>query len=91
MPQVHKDVEYAVDDCSGNERVFRSPEEASAFAISCALARGETVNIDVLVWSREGAVAYRGSVDGGEEYDEDPDASVFDRIEIKVNSVGRVS
>jgi len=89
--KTHKDVEYAVDGYDGKERIFKTPEEASSFAIAKAMSRGEEVNIDVLVWSRSGAKWYRGGEDGGEEYDEDPDASVFERIVIKAESIGRVS
>ena len=86
----HKDVEYAVDDAAGRERVFKTPNEAAGFALSLALSDGEPHYIDVLVHSREGAEWYRGSSDGGEEYDEDPEASVFERIEVRANSEGRV-
>ena len=73
-----EDVEYAVDDCSGQERIFKDPKEAQAFAISVAIARGEA-NLDVLVWSAAGALAYGGS-DAVEAYREDPEASVFERF-----------
>jgi len=88
----HQDVEYAVDDASGKERIFKTPGEASAFAISLSMSRGGTpINIDVLVWSPAGAKWYRGSSDGVEEYKEDPDAAVFERIVIKAESIGRVA
>ncbi len=90
MARTHKDVEYAVDDASGHERIFKTPDEAAAFAVSLAMSDGRVHNLDVLVFSREGARWYRGSSDGEEEYDDDPEASVFERIEIRANSVGRV-
>ena len=88
--KTHKDVEYAVDDFSGNERIFKKFDEAAGFAIAKAASRGEDVNLDVLVWSRAGAKWYQGD-DGAEVYDEDPDASVFERIIVRANSIGRVA
>lgn len=85
---VHKDVEFAVDDASGNERIFKTFEEAAAFALAIGTSRGESV-LDVLIYSEAGAKAYGGD-DAVEQYEEDPDASVFERFEIRVNAVGRV-
>lgn len=90
-PQTHSDVEYAVDDASGKQRTFKSSNEAAGFAIAIAMSHGKSVNIDVLVHSPAGARWYRGSSDGVTEYEEDPDASVFDRIVISAESIGRVS
>jgi len=84
----HPDVEFAVDDASGNERVFKSFDEAAGFAVSLA-ASGRDTNLDVLIWSEKGARAYGGD-DAVEQYREDPEASVFERLEIRVNPVGRV-
>ena len=89
-PQTHKDVEYAVDDASGRQRTFKSSNEAAGFAISLAMSHGRSVNLDVLVHSPAGARWYRGP-DGVTEYEEDPDASVFDRIVVSAESTGRVS
>ena len=90
-PQTHKDVEYAVDDASGRQRIFRSSNEAAGFAISLAMSHGSAVNLDVLVHSPAGARWYRGSPEGAAEYEDDPDASVFDRIVVNAESLGRVS
>jgi hypothetical protein len=85
----HKDVEYAVNDASGRERIFKSADEAAGFAIALALSDGRHHDIDVLVYSRAGAVWYGGD-SGGFEYDEDPEASVFYRIRVDATSHGRV-
>ena len=90
-PQTHKDVEYMVNDASDRPRYFKSSNEASGFAVSLAMSRGQDVNIDVLVHSPAGARWYRGSSDGVDEYNEDPEASVFDRIVVRAESVGRIS
>jgi hypothetical protein len=88
-PATHPDVEYAVNDASGKERTFKTFDEAAGFALSMAVSRGET-DLDVLIWSEEGAEWYGGD-DAVEQYNEDPEASVFERFEISVNAVGRVS
>ena len=90
-PQTHSDVEYAVDDASGKQRTFKSSNEAAGFAVSIAMSHGKPVNLDVLVHSPAGARWYRGSSDGVAEYEEDPEASVFDRIVVSAESIGRVS
>lgn len=88
--KTHKDVEYAVDDASGNERIFKTFDEAAGFAISVGASGKSPVNLDVLVSSEAGAKHVAGS-EGVERYREDPDASVFDRLEISVNYVGHVA
>lgn len=85
----HKDVDYAVDDASGQEQVFKTFDEAAAFALSVAIGSGEA-NLDVLIWSTWGAKFYGGD-DAVAQYKEDPEASVFERFEIRVNAVGRIS
>ena len=87
--RTHADVEFAVDDASGQQRTFKDFDEAAGFAVSMAASGRDDVNLDVLIWSRAGARAYGGD-DAVEQYDEDPEASVFERLEIRVNPVGRV-
>ena len=55
------------------------------------MSHGSAVNLDVLVHSPAGARWYRGSPEGAAEYEDDPDASVFDRIVVNAESLGRVS
>lgn len=86
----HKDVEFAVDDASGKERIFKKFDEAAGFAVSIAASGRPNVHIDVLIWSKSGARFYGGD-DAVEQYNEDPEASVFERLEISVNYVGRVA
>ena len=87
-PKTHKDVEYAVDDSGGQQHTFKKFADAAEFALMVGMSTGEA-KIDVLVWSRAGAKHVAGD-DGVEAYEEDPDASVFERYEIRVNAVGRV-
>jgi hypothetical protein len=90
MARTHKDLEFAVDDASGHQRTFRKFSEACEFAVTVDSSHGDKVNIDVLAYSRAGARAWAGD-EGVEMYNEDPEASVFDRIEITANHVGRVA
>jgi hypothetical protein len=88
MAKTHKDVEYAIDDSSGQQHTFKNFDEAAGFALAIAVS-GREANLDVLVWSKSGARFYGGD-DAVNQYNEDPEASVFERFEIRVNAVGRV-
>ena len=85
-PRTHPQVEYAVDDASGKERIFKDFDSAAGFAVAVALSGREHVNLDVLVWGEEGA-AFVGLE---EAYAEDPEASVTQRLVISAASAGRV-
>lgn len=82
-------VEYmVVDNDDSNERYFDNPNDAAVDTINKLVSRGEAT-IDVLVYSEEGAANYGGD-DAVARYQEDPEASVFERFEFKCNCVGRV-
>lgn len=83
----HKDIEFHVGDGS-DSLITKNLAEACAAAVGRALARGES-NIDVVIGSKAGARAWEGD-EGVEKYEEDPEASVFDRLVIKAHSEGRV-
>lgn len=86
----HKDVEFAVGvKGTTNEDIFKTYEEAAGHAVFMAFSYGTTALLDVLVYSEAGARSWAGE-HGVEQYREDPDASVFDRIEVKANVIGRV-
>lgn len=89
MKKLHKDVDFAVDDAGGNEKIFGNFDEACGFAVSLAASDGRPHNVDVLIHSKAGARAWGGD-DAVEQYLEDPDASVSDRIEIRAEIKGRV-
>lgn len=76
-------LEYHVDD-----RVFKSFDAAAGFAVAISAATGRGVDIDVITWTRAAAKAYAGA-HGAEVYDEDPDASVHDRIQVQAEATGR--
>ena len=90
----HKDVEFAVNDAQGHERIFKTFNEAAGFAITMSGSgssreeRGES-HIDVLIHSVSGARWWGGDY-AVEEYKSDPDASVSDRITVRAEHVGRV-
>jgi hypothetical protein len=79
----HDDVDFVVDGT-----MFKKFDDAAQFAVHKAWSDGEAT-IDVLVWSRKGA-RWLGGDSAVKEYDEDPDASVFNRLEITVNDLGRI-
>ena len=79
--KTHRDVEYMVEYGGHyNAEYFKTAADAVAFALTTA-----TRTIDVLCWSREGAV-WAGLAD---EYDEDPEASVTCRY--RIDDDGNVS
>ena len=90
--RTHPDVEFAVDGARGAlvGRTFDTFDQAAGYALALAGSGVLDVTLDTLVFSREGAVWFAGD-EGGEEYDEDEEASVFNRLEITVNNVGRIA
>jgi hypothetical protein len=83
----HPDVEYAIH-LGHKEVVFDTLADVAPMALSAALAHGRAY-VDVLVHSEAGAEWYGGD-DAVELYRDDPEASVFDRIEVRAASLGRV-
>ena len=90
MAQVHYDVEFHVTSPSaGLDGIYtRDFNEAAARVASRCVACGRAT-LDVLIYSRAGAHAYGGD-DAEAQYDEDPQASVFERFEFTCNNLGRV-
>ena len=85
----HKDVQYTVDTTAAKEEVFKTFDDAAAFALSRAIASG-SARLNVLVWTEAGARWYGGS-DAIKQYREDPGASVFETFAIKANAQGRIA
>jgi hypothetical protein len=83
----HRDVEYSIK-LGHKEVVFETLDDAAPYVLSAALAEGRA-HLDVLVHSADGAAWY-----GGDEavalYQDDPEASVFERIEVRASSQGRI-
>ena len=88
-PRSHRDVYFAVHDAAGEQQVFKTLNDAAGFAVGIALAKGARVHLDVLVMSRAGAKWWGGD-DAVQAYDEDPEASVFERLVVQASAQGRV-
>jgi hypothetical protein len=85
-----KDLEFAVNDASGKQRIFKNFNEACGFAVSVSATGIGDVHLDVLAYSKSAAKAWAGD-EGVESYNDDPEASVFDRIVSRAESIGRVA
>ena len=87
-----KDVEFHVefaDRKNGESFYFDDFDKACGQAVGMA-ASGSPVHLDVLI-SSEAAARKWGGEDAVEEYREDPEASVSQRIVIKADDQGRVA
>jgi hypothetical protein len=72
------------------EEVFLLFLKAADKAVRESLRRGgDKIEIDVVCFDREAARLWAGD-DGVEQYDDDPDASVFERLTVTVRSEGKV-
>jgi hypothetical protein len=86
----HKDLEFEVGKEGEKGQIFKDFAEACAHAISMACSDGEERVIDVLCWSKGAAKVWGGDY-AVEQYMEDPEASVTERIVIKAESQGRIA
>ncbi len=97
MAKTHPQVEYEVENASGNRvpdtaggtQVFKSSEKALAAAALAAMTTGSST-MSVLIHTRAGAKWYGGD-DALDSYDEDPDASAFEQYHFTCNNRGRVA
>lgn len=98
----HKDVEFMIENFGEGfvqrenwymvrgHAYFQTSADAVEHAVAKSMSRGgEPVFVDVLISSRAGAAWYGGDW-AEEQYDEDPETSVFERIEIRATSHGRI-
>lgn len=83
----HPDVEYIVY-ASSTDETFASYAKAAAYLVTGLVCHGKAT-LDVLIHSAKGARWYGGD-DAVEQYNDDPDASVFERIEFRANPIGKV-
>jgi hypothetical protein len=86
----HKQLEFAVDDSTGHQRIFKKFPDACALAVSLAASDGRPHNVDVLAYGVGDARAWAGDY-GVREYKADPEASVFDRFEVRADDKGRIA
>jgi hypothetical protein len=87
--RTHKDVEFHVSNPHRNEYYARLWDEAVERAVEDSISTGTSSTVDVLIWSRSGARWWAGD-HGVEMYDEDPEASVYERFKINAYSEGRI-
>ena len=87
-----KNLEFHVQraDGVGNTVVCDTFRDAANLAVQDAASDGREHVIDVITWSRAAARQWAGD-HGVEVYDEDPQASVHQRIVIKAEDQGRIS
>lgn len=87
-----KDLEFHVSSEGGGHKtnVHKTFAKACADAVSQAASSGITMHIDVVAWSKAAARAWAGD-HGVEVYEEDPEASVHERIVITADSQGRIA
>lgn len=85
----HKDVEFFTT-IFGKDHVYNKFSEAVAYAVTASTSTGHPIFVDVIVYSRAGARWWAGDY-GVEEYENDPDGTIHERIEIRAESQGRIS
>lgn len=90
----HSDVDFVVGTFSSRNistdiNSFKTFNEAAGNAIGRAASSGREMAIDIIIYSKSGARWWAGD-EGVEQYEEDPDASVFERFVIKAHSEGRI-
>jgi hypothetical protein len=85
-----KDVEFAVSAGERLTRHFKKWDEALAWAFAISATHGQEAVIDVLVHSEAGARSWLGDY-GVEQYREDPEASVFQRLSLRAQDHGRIA
>jgi len=85
----HKHLEFHVDRPAAKPFITNSFDEAAGMAISLAASNGRPVNLDVVCWDVAAARVWGGD-EGVEQYREDPEASVFERIVVRADAQGRV-
>jgi hypothetical protein len=91
MPRKSSNLEFHVSpEGSFDTQIFTNIKEASVHAISLSVSRGQAVHIDVITWTKAAARKWAGD-SGVEIYNEDPEASVHERIVVKAEALGRVA
>ena len=84
MPEYHVSVKGTL-----KTDIFKKVEDAKSYAFDLATT-GKTVLFDVVCLTEADVMEYAGR-DGVARYLDDPDASVFERFEFKMNCVGMIA
>jgi hypothetical protein len=85
--ETHEDVEFVAGARGESYKTF---DEAAAAALHEAIGSDHPVQLNVLVYGEAGARWWAGDV-GVEKYRNDPEVSVFQRLEISARDVGMVA
>lgn len=85
----HTDVEFEVIDRDGKAVYLKTLDEAALYAFYDALQSGKHTGIYVLIHSEAGARWYGGD-SAVEQYRSDPEASVFEKLNVRVASEGMI-
>lgn len=87
-----KDLEFHVgpDGIHTPQKICKTFKDAAQYAISMSVGTGQPMTIDVVTWTRAAAKAWGGD-SAVEVFNEDPDASIHERIIIKAESEGRIA
>lgn len=75
---------------STNTKIFASFDKAAGHAVALSVARGAPMVIDVVTWTRAAARKWGGD-DAVEVFDDDPDASVHERVVVRADAQGKVA
>lgn len=86
----HPDVEFQVLDRTGKEVYLKTLDEAALHAFYDSLSTGKWTGIYVIVRSEAGARWYGGDA-AIEQYRSDPEASVFEKLNLNVRSEGTIA
>lgn len=87
--KTHKDVEFEVVGPGGQVLSFRDFDGAAAFVVGSSLSQGVWSSIYLIVRSEAGA-RWWGGESAAEQYRSDPEASVFEKINVKAQSEGMI-
>lgn len=90
LSATHPDVEFQALSSTGRGVSFKDFDGAAAFVVSRSLSDGVWSSIYVVVRSEAGAHWWGGDA-AVEQYRSDPDASVFEKINVKAVSEGMIS
>ena len=85
----HPDVEFQTSGLGGRDVVFREFDEAVVFAVHTSLGDGTWTGVYIIIRSEAGA-RWWGGEPALEQYRSDPEASVFEKINVKATSEGMI-
>ena len=87
-----KDLEFHVgpEGIHSSPNICKSFKDACVVAVSKSVSTGQPITIDVVAWTRAAARSWGGD-SAVEVFNEDPEASVHERIIITAETHGRIA